>query len=235
MINKSNILYLIPARGGSKGIPRKNIKNLGGKPLIYYSIDVARKLTSDDMICVSTDDNEIKEVVEAYGLSIPFLRPSHLAKDNASSNDVIIHALRFFENRDINIEVIVLLQPTSPLRTSIQVSEAISMYSDEIDMVVSVTEAKSNPYYHVYTESSNGFQQKLLSSSYARRQDCPKVWEHNGSVYVINPESLKKYGSLQKFKNVIMYKMNQFSSLDLDTEFDWMFCEYLMDKKEKIY
>ena len=89
------ILYIIPARGGSKGIPHKNIKLLNGKPLIYYTIDVARQLTTDDHICVSTDDDEIIEVVENYGLKVPFIRPDYLATDTSTTNDVLLHAINF--------------------------------------------------------------------------------------------------------------------------------------------
>lgn len=110
------ILYIIPARGGSKGIPRKNIKLLAGRPLICYSIDVARALTSDENICVSTDDNEIIRVVEEYGLKVPFKRPDYLATDTATTNDVLLHALEYYEAQGKQYDVIVLLQPTSPLR-----------------------------------------------------------------------------------------------------------------------
>ena len=111
------ILYIIPARGGSKGIPHKNIKPLNGKPLIYYTIDVARQLTSDENICVSSDDAEIIQAVEDYGLKVPFKRPDHLSTDTATTNDVLLHALNFYQSKGINYEVIILLQPTSPLRT----------------------------------------------------------------------------------------------------------------------
>jgi len=125
-----NILYLIPARGGSKGIPHKNIKSLAGKPLIYYSIDVARELTTDDNICVSTDDNEIIKVVENYGLKVPFKRPDELATDNATTNDVILHAINFYESIGKQYDIIVLLQPTSPLRKSQHVKEVfIAIFS----------------------------------------------------------------------------------------------------------
>jgi len=112
-----NVLVVIPARGGSKGIPHKNIKPLGGKPLICYSIDVARQITSDENICVTTDDDEIIKVVEDYGLKVPFKRPAELATDNCGSNEVILHALKFFEDKGKKVDRIILLQPTSPFRT----------------------------------------------------------------------------------------------------------------------
>ena len=111
----NGFLYVIPARGGSKGIPHKNIKLLHGKPLIYYSIDIARSLTNDEHICVSTDDEEIIKVVSDYGLKVPFVRPRELANDTASTNDVLIHALKYYESIGKNYTAIVLLQPTSIL------------------------------------------------------------------------------------------------------------------------
>ena len=100
-------LVIIPARGGSKGIPHKNIKELGGKPLICYAIDAARKFTTDDNICVSTDDADIIKVVEKYGLSVPFKRPDYLATDNAGTNGVLLHALKFYEEKGCRFDMIV--------------------------------------------------------------------------------------------------------------------------------
>ena len=108
MDNLKDTLFVIPARGGSKGLPGKNIKDLCGKPLIVYSIDVARAFVDDEHICVSTDSNEIKEVVENYGLKVPFLRPDYLATDTATTNDVLVHAVNFFKNQNRNYKKLVL-------------------------------------------------------------------------------------------------------------------------------
>ena len=111
----NKVLVIIPARGGSKGIPYKNIKELGDKPLICYSIDVARQLTSDENICVTTDDDAIIKVVEDYGLKVPFKRPDYLATDTCGSNEVLQHAYQFYIDKGMQYDLIVLLQPTSPL------------------------------------------------------------------------------------------------------------------------
>ena len=132
-------MYLIPARGGSKGIPHKNIKLLNGKPLIQYSIEIARKLAEDDDICLSTDDEEIKAVAEKLGLKVPFLRPDYLASDTATTSDVIVHALDFYEKQGRHYDVVVLLQPTSPLRTVQNVKDCIQkgeISQEEIDEAV---------------------------------------------------------------------------------------------------
>lgn len=224
-----NPIIIIPARGGSKGIPGKNIKSLNGKPLICYTIDVAREIVSDHHIIVSTDSISIKEVVEKTGLTVPFIRPSSLAEDTSTSYDVIIHALEQVEATGYFPDTIILLQPTSPFRTSLHVKEALKLYSETIDMVVSVKESKSNPYYNLFEEDS-GFLNKSKNGIFTRRQDCPKVWEFNGAIYIINVNSLK-LGEMASFKKIRKYIMDEKSSIDLDTEIDWMLSEFIFKQK----
>ena len=226
-----NILVVIPARGGSKGIPGKNIKLLNGKPLIYYTIDVARTIVSDENICVTTDDDEIIKVVESYGLKVPFKRPEYLATDTCGSYEVILHALNYYEKLGYVYDAIVLLQPTSPFRTPLQVKEAIKLYRTDIDMVVSVKKASSNPYYDCFEEDQNG---NLIISkgddSYKRRQDCPLVYEYNGAIYVLNPLSLKRM-DFAKFKKKIKYLMDSVHSIDIDNQLDWMLAECIIKNR----
>ena len=226
-----NPLVIIPARGGSKGIPYKNIKPLNGKPLICYSIDVARQFTSEDNICVSTDDDKIIDVVEQYGLKVPFKRPAELATDTASSNDVLLHALNFFEQQGKNIDVIILLQPTSPFREVGFLKEAIALFDPSIDMVVSVKESSANPYYNCFEENSEGYLAISKSTGHpiTRRQDAPKVWEYNGSIYVINPKSLKEKG-MPHFTAIKKYSMPDNYSIDIDTPFDWKIAELFLQE-----
>ena len=179
-------LVIIPARGGSKGIPHKNIKPLAGKPLIYYTIDVARQIVSDDDICISTDDKEIIKCVEDYGLKVPFVRPAELASDTAGTYEVLLHALNYYENKGSHYDVIILLQNTSPFRTAKQVKEALLLYRPELEMVVSVKETATNPYYNCFEEDSEGYLKKTLDSSmFTRRQDAPVTYEFNGAIYII--------------------------------------------------
>ncbi|MDD6581787.1 MAG: acylneuraminate cytidylyltransferase family protein [Bacteroidales bacterium] len=224
-------LIIIPARGGSKGIPYKNIKLLNGKPLICYSIDIARQYTTDDNICVTTDDKEIISVVEQYGLKVPFVRPAELATDTAPSNDVLVHALNFYESQGRQVDVIILLQPTSPFRKVSFVKEAVELYNEELDMVVSVKETSANPYYNCFEEDKNGFLSisKSIGHPITRRQDAPKVWEYNGSIYVINPTSLKDNG-MQHFTRVKKYPMSELYSVDIDCPFDWKVAELLLNE-----
>lgn len=224
-------LIIIPARGGSKGIPHKNIKKLGGKPLIYYAIDVARALAQDEDICVTTDDDEIIEKVLEYGLAVPFKRPDYLATDSCGTNEVLLHALKYYESCGKFYDRIILLQCTSPFRNVEHVKEAIALYKPEIDMVVSVRESKSNPYYNCFEENETGFLKPSKGQgNIVRRQDAPKTWEYNGAIYIINSHSLKEK-SLSNFDHIIKYEMDEIHSIDLDTVLDWKLAEIIINEK----
>lgn len=221
-------LVIIPARGGSKGIPHKNIKLLSGKPLIHYTIDVARCIVDDEDICVSTDDTDIIKCVEDYGFKVPFVRPAELATDTAGTYEVLLHALYFYENQGKKYDVVLLLQNTSPFRTAWQVKEALDLYRPDIDMVVSVNETRTNPYYNCFEDDQEGFLKKTLdSTSYVRRQDAPKTYEYNGAIYVINAEQLKKM-PLGKFTRKVKYVMDDIHSVDLDNMMDWKYAEFII-------
>lgn len=224
-------LIVIPARGGSKGIPRKNIKPFAGKPLIYYTIDAARSIVSDEDICVSTDDDEIIQVVDNYGLKVPFKRPAELATDTAGTYEVLLHALDFYEKQGNHYDALILLQNTSPFRTAEHVKEALKLYTPEIDMVVSVKECAANPYYCVFEENDEGYLHVCKGDgNIYRRQDAPKVYEYNGAIYIINTDSLKKQ-HMHQFSKRIKYVMDDRSSFDLDTMNDWLIAESI--KKEE--
>lgn len=223
-------LVVIPARGGSKGIPRKNIKPFDGKPLIYYTIDIARAIVSDEDICVSTDDNEIIQMVENYGLHVPFKRPEELATDTAGTYEVLLHALDFYEKRGIYYDALILLQNTSPFRTVEHVKNALKLYTPNVDMVVSVRECASNPYYNIYEEDDEGYLHVCKGDgNIFRRQDAPKVYEYNGAIYILNVKTLK-VTHMHKMQKRVKYVMDERSSFDLDTMTDWMIAE--MIKKE---
>lgn len=228
-----NVLFVIPARGGSKGIPGKNIKPLNGKPLIGYSIDVAREFADDDDICLTTDDARIADVAETrFGLKVPFLRPAALATDKSGTYGVLIHALDYYAALGRNYDTIVLLQPTSPFRTAADVRKAISLYSPDVDMVVTVKEAATNPYYNAFEEDGQGFLHISKGDGrYTRRQDAPKVWEYNGAVYVINVASLRKM-TLGEFPRRRLCEMSADHSVDLDTPIDWLVAETIIKQRQ---
>lgn len=222
-------LVIIPARGGSKGVPRKNIKLLGKKPLIQYTIEAARRVFSDTVICVSTDDQEIKEVVESLGLHVPFLRPAELASDTAGTQEVLLHALEFYKKRGYQADTVILLQPTSPFRTDIHIKEALALFDSSCDMLVSVKETKANPYYVLKEENEEGWLIKSKQGNFTRRQDCPKVFELNGAIYMIHVNSLKSK-PIQDFEKVRKFEMNEWSSLDIDDLMDFAIAEYILSQ-----
>ena len=226
---RDDILIIIPARGGSKGIPRKNIKPLNGKPLIYYAIDTARTITTDENICVSTDDVEIKSIVEAYGLQVAFLRPDELSTDTAGTYEVLLHALDYYEKQGKHYQAVLLLQTTSPFRTADQVKEALSLYDQSnADMVVSVKKCPANPYYNVFEEDENGYLHVCKGDgNIFRRQDAPKVYEYNGAIYIMDAHTLKRT-HMHMMQNRVKYIMDAKSSFDLDTLQDWQMAEMML-------
>jgi CMP-N,N'-diacetyllegionaminic acid synthase len=225
------ILYLIPARAGSKGLPGKNTKYLGEKPLVTYSIEFAlNHLQSGDELCISTDDNGVLDIAKNMGVKIPFLRPLELATDTASTYDVLIHAINHYKNIDKNFDVLLLLQPTSPFRARNDLMEMISLYDQELDMVVSVKKAKENPYFTLFEEEENGLLIKSKSQNFERRQDCPDVFAFNGSMYLININSLLKM-KISEFKKIKKLVMPEERSLDIDTLADWTLAEFYLNQQ----
>lgn len=232
--SKMKPLIVIPARGGSKGVPGKNIKLLNGRPLIYYTLDAASHVFDRNLIAVSTDSHVIAEKVIEYGLSIPFIRPSDLSTDFSSTHDVLLHAANHFIKRGYELDTIILLQPTSPFRTGLHIKQALSLYNDDVDLVVSVKETSSNPYYVLFEEDKAGFLKKSKVGNFARRQDCPKVWELNGAIYIIRYSVLLQ-SKLSEMTRVIKYEMDSFASHDIDSLFDWKVAELIASEYNNGY
>lgn len=222
-------LYIIPARGGSKGIPHKNIKPLAGRPLIAYSIDVARELCPEqDRIILSTDDPAIADTARRLGLKVNYMRPDDLATDSAGSREVMLDAMDWADARGIAYDCVVLLQPTSPLRTADDVRAALELYTPQLDMVVSVEPAASNPYYNCFETDADGFLHISKGDGMlTRRQDAPPAWTYNGAVYVINPQSLRAM-PMGSFGRRVPSPMPAERSIDLDTPRDWAVAEAIM-------
>lgn len=224
-------LIIIPARGGSKGIPKKNIVELAGRPLIDYTIQAALKVAPIDHIILSTDSEEIVTVAERCGLPVAYRRPAALATDTAGSREVILDAMDWADNQGIGYDAIVLLQPTSPLRVAEDILGAMSMFTPDIDMVVSVAEARCNPYYNCFETDEMGYLKiSKGDGQYTRRQDVPPVYEYNGAVYVINPQSIRKM-TLGSFPRRVPYVMPAERSVDIDAPVDLLVAEHLLGKK----
>lgn len=226
-----NPLFIIPARGGSKGIPRKNIKPLNGRPLIHYAIDAAMRLAPAERIILSTDDEEIAEVGRRGGLPVEYMRPPELAGDTTGSREVILDAMDWAAKRGIAYDTVVLLQPTSPMRTATDIRRCMEAYQaayPDVDMAVTVCEAAANPYYDCFeTDAEGHLRISKGDGSYTRRQDAPRAWQYNGAVYVIRPDSIRAL-PLGKMPRIVPCEMPRECSVDLDTPLDWIIAETLM-------
>ncbi|KMJ53608.1 acylneuraminate cytidylyltransferase [Vogesella sp. EB] len=230
--NKTNnqgkqLLALITARGGSKGLPRKNVLPANGKPLIAWTVTAALEAQYVDRVVLSTDDDEIMSVATAWGCEVPFRRPSELASDTASSMDVVLHALDQLPDHSF----IALLQPTSPLRTGTDIDAAFALLqSSGAPSCVSVCEAEQSPYW-MYRLGENGRLQSLLPerSTASRRQDLPAVYVLNGAIYIARVDWLRTTKSFLA-EDSIAYVMPRERSIDIDNAEDF---EYFRRKVEQ--
>lgn len=212
-----NIIGIIPARGGSKGIPRKNIVSISNTPLIGFTITAAKKSKLLSKVIVSSDDKEIISISKKFGADVPFIRPQNLSNDNTPMISVIRHSLDFLKQSFKSIEALVLLQPTSPLRNEKHIDEAIQLFLEtKASSVVSVTQV---PHQYIpdclLSINNNGFLDPVSSKKYLNRQAKPKYYARNGpAILVVNPEVIIKnelYGD-----NSIPYIMNIDESIDVD-------------------
>ena len=227
MIGGKTILAIIPARGGSKGIPRKNIRLLGNKPLIAWTIEEAKNSKYIDRLILSSEDEEIIEIAKKWGCEVPFVRPPELAQDNTSGIEPVIHAINNMERK---YDYVVLLQPTSPLRTVGDIDGCIEKCVQEDALsCVSICQAEHSPYW-MYILSEQGKMQKLIEAeNYTCRQDLPVVYRLNGALYVARTEFVLKEKSFIS-DETIGYVMNPEHAVDIDTEVDFLLGELLIKK-----
>lgn len=218
-------LAIIPARGGSKRLPKKNILKLAGKPLIAWSIEAALRSRAINRVLVTSDDDEILTISKCYGADV-LKRPDALAQDTSTSLDAIKHAI---ENSH-SYEYIVLLQPTSPLRTYQHIDEAIEFLEEKkADAVISVAEVEHSPLWMNVLPADNsmtGFLRENVLN--CRSQDLPAYYRLNGAIYICRTEKLLEQNSFFLESNIYAYKMNTKSSVDIDSEFDFKLAEFLM-------
>lgn len=229
-----NILAIIPARGGSKGVPGKNIKLLGDKPLIAYSIEAALTSKLISNIIVSTDDENIANIATQYGAEVPFLRPADLATDTARSVDVVLHTLDFLAARDQHFEAVCLLQPTTPFRTKGFIDQCINTFiKQRVDSLVSVQPVphEFNPHWTFEPDASGHLRIATGEESIvSRRQDLPKAYIRDGSIYLTLVSVLKNQHSL--YGNTIGYVESDTADyVNIDTIDDWAVAEKLLTKR----
>jgi CMP-N,N'-diacetyllegionaminic acid synthase len=232
MIDLNRYLVIIPARGGSKGIPRKNIKLLDGKPLIHYTIEAAQQIFDNQQICVSSEDDEINFIAKQKGLTYDYVRPMNLATDTSSSREVILDVIEYYKNQNLSFDTIVLLQPTSPFRTSKHILEALLAYeSSNCEMIVSVKESKSNPYFNLFEVNETGFLGLSKKGDYTSRQSAPKTFEYNGAIYVFSKESIQAK-QFSQYNRIKKYEMSVIDSIDLDEPLDWKIAELIINENK---
>lgn len=232
MIGQYRVTALIPARGGSKRLPRKNIKLLVDKPLIAWSIEVAKACKYVDRVIVSTDDEEIKRISKQYGAEVPFLRPEYLSNDHASSFDVIKHAIDFLTLSRSN-ELIVLLQPTSPLRLALEIDAALEFFVQKnAKGVVSISETEHSPMWS-NTLPEDGCMSDFIRPEVQgkRSQDLPTFFRLNGSIYIYETLSLLEQSKIFFNENVYGFQTSLETAVDIDTALDFLIAETIMKNR----
>jgi CMP-N,N'-diacetyllegionaminic acid synthase len=220
------ILALIPARGGSKRLPGKNIRPLGGKPLIAWSIDVARGISEICDILVSTDDPVIADIARDVGGLVPWLRPSELASDTASSVDVALHALDWYEEANGKVDGLLLLQPTSPFRSRNTITRGIELFrTHQQRTVLGVSPAHSHPLWCFKIEGMALRPYTGQAATSLRSQDLPPAYVINGSFYLIKPENFRQCRSFFDDGALPLVIDQPCESIDIDTAWDWKVAE----------
>lgn len=238
MYKGKNIIGIIPARGKSKRIPKKNIKLLAGKPLIVYTIEAALKADSIDRLIVSTDDREIAEVARKYKTEIPFMRPSCLAEDATPDQPILIHALKWLKEKEgYQPDIVVNLRPTTPFKTPEIIDAVIKKIIDSnANIVRTMTKVTGvhHPYW-MYNLSSNGkatsFDDSIDISQFYQSQLLPPLYRINGAVDAYTVHTILE-GDILKEENIMGLVTDEISSIDIDIEYDMEFCEFLIKKQQ---
>jgi CMP-N-acetylneuraminic acid synthetase len=218
------VFALIPARGGSKGIPRKNIREIAGKPLIAWTIEAARTARGVDAVVVSTEDNEIAEVARAWGAEVPFLRPVGLAADETPGIDPVLHTITLLPQYD----AVLLLQPTSPLRSSADIEGLLALAGQTgAPSIVSLCESPVHPDWMYRMDQDNRINPLLSTPPATRRQDLPPVYALNGALYYARTAWLQEQRNFIG-PGTLGYPMPEERSIDIDDWLDWRFAELFL-------
>lgn len=219
-----SIFALIPARGGSKGIPWKNIRQMAGKPLIAWTIEAALSSPGIDAVIVSTEDAEIAAVGRAAGAEVPFMRPADLSRDDTPGIDPVLHAIDMLPGHD----GVLLLQPTSPLRTTADIEGILALAADSTaPAIVSVCPSADHPSWMYRLDADARLTPLITAASIARRQDLPPVYTLNGAMYFAQTAWLRRNGGFMSAET-LGYPMPAERSVDIDTQFDWRIAEMLL-------
>ena len=232
MFKNKRVIAVITARGGSKGIPNKNLKSFSGKPLIFWTIKAARESKYIDTIVLSTDSPKIASVSKKYGVEAPFLRPEAISRDNSSSIDVLFHALKFFEHRNDNFDIVIQLQPTSPLRRSQDIDKALELLlKKKAKAVISINKAFVSPLW-TNILPPNGCMKDFLRPELINRnrQRLPEYFQLNGAVFLGFVEYVVRNNGFYG-KHSYAYVMPRERSIDIDDILDFRLAEALLENK----
>lgn len=235
-MHKIKYLAIIPARGGSKRLPRKNVLNFNNKPLITWTIDAALKCSNIIEVVISTDDKEIAEIGRVYGGKVPFMRPTEISGDTATSVSVVLHAIDYYE-KELNtiVENIILLQPTSPLRNAENIKNAIDLFEGKkANSVVSVCKMEHSPIWSNVLPDDLSLE-NFIDEKYknTRSQDLPSYFRLNGAIYIVNTDVFKNEKVFISSKKSFAFVMSNENSIDIDTELDFEIAE-VISKKIKV-
>jgi CMP-N,N'-diacetyllegionaminic acid synthase len=225
------ILAVILARGGSKRLPGKNVKLLGGIPLLEWSVSAAKNIPVICDILVSTDDSNIASIATRAGAYVPWLRSAELSTDTSSSIDATLHALNWYENTHGKVDGILLLQPTSPFRSKDTILKGIKLYSDnQFNTVLGVSKSPSHSMLSMKINNGNLVPLFYENGFNRQSQDLPPEFVINGSYYLVSPDNLRKYQSFITPNAIPLFIHSPQESLDIDTEWDWDLAEFIIQK-----
>lgn len=236
MIKDQKIIAIIPARGGSKGLPGKNIKPLSGLPLISWTIKSAQNSRYIDEIFVTTDSSEIAGISDKYGIKVPFLRPDELAKDTSSSMDVVEHVINYYETQNQHFDFIILLEPTSPLRKKNDIDNAIEklMENEDADGIVSVGEVHmEHPLIVKRINEKNLLEPYILNKDKIyQRQQADKAYFPYGVIYLIKTKVFKEKKAFYT-ENIIPYFIERWQNYEVDDIYDFLCIESILEEKKE--
>lgn len=230
------MIAIIPARGGSKGLPGKNIMRLGNKPLIAYTIEAAKIAKKIDRVIVTTDSEEIAETAKKYGAEVPFMRPAQLAQDTSAACDAYLHAVEYLkENENCDIEKFIVLLPTTPFRTGGDIDDAVGVFEDKgAYTLVSMTETETPISWYFKVDDQGRTQNAGFASDIlANRQCADRYYRPNGAIYILDYDLLKSKRTYYS-DNTVAYIMDHYKSVDIDTVDDFHYAEFLLSRQIKV-
>ena len=228
MINGHTVLAIIPARGGSKGVPRKNIRSIAGKPLIAWTIEEAKKSKYIDRLILSSEDEEIISVAKEWGCDIPFIRPKELAADDTPGILPVLHAINTLPHYDYILQ----LQPTSPLRTHEDIDHCVEFFeTNQFESCVSLVEVDKPPHWMYTVNHELKLSPFVEGETIVRRQDSKKIYSLNGAIYIAKKEFILQYKTFVT-KETGGFIMDKEHSFDIDSELDFIICDFLLKKNK---